>query len=200
MTSGEFKDSFLDYFKGKLKPRLLAEDFWTKAFFAPGINLEIDNDFSNSLSKAVDLLAADLITEKYPSNVEVEGNWSSWSTQQRCLLLEKLITHYSEKKEGEKSLSEMLLRLDAVFHLSECTNAEIKFRWHTLCLQSHADFIVPHTVNFLSEQGRMKYVRPLYRLLVKVDPETAKKTFRENENAYHPIARKMIDVDLRKCS
>jgi hypothetical protein len=26
-----------------------------------------------------------------------------------------------------------------------------------------ADFIVPHVVSFLKEQGRMKFVRPLYR-------------------------------------
>lgn len=52
------------------------------------------------------------------------------------------------------------------------------------------------TVEFLRDQGRMKYLRPLYRALVKKNRELAVQTFRETQSGYHPIAAKMVAVDL----
>jgi len=45
-------------------------------------------------------------------------------------------------------------------------------------------------------KGRMKYCRPVFRLLHKQAPELAKKTFEAHQDFYHPIARKMIARDL----
>ena len=45
-------------------------------------------------------------------------------------------------------------------------------------------------------KGRMKYCRPVFRLLHKQTPELAKKTFEAHQDFYHPIARKMIARDL----
>ena len=61
----------------------------------------------------------------------------------------------------------MLRRMDREYKLSESRNAEIRFRWQRLCLRvgEGADWIVPHVVAFLKEQGRMKFVRPLFREL-----------------------------------
>lgn len=38
-------------------------------------------------------------------------------------------------------------------------------RWQTLCLHSECPFILPYVVDFITSQGRMKFVRPLYRTL-----------------------------------
>jgi leukotriene-A4 hydrolase len=53
--------------------------------------------------------------------------------------------------------------------------------------------------DFLKEQGRMKYLRPLYRALFKskMGKDTALKTFEEARDGYHPIAAKMVASDLR---
>ena len=56
--------------------------------------------------------------------------------------------------------------------------------------------IIPLTVEFLKSQGRMKYLRPLYRALFKKRKEVALGTFREARSSYHPIAAKMVAVDL----
>ena len=42
------------------------------------------------------------------------------------------------------------------------------------------------------ETGRMKYLRPVYQELAKVDREIARKTFEEARETYHPIARSVI--------
>ncbi len=92
-----------------------------------------------------------------------------------------------------------------------------RFRWQTLCLQSEIPWIVPHVIDFLLSQGRMKFVRPLYRSLknarVGQNGSIARNTFQANSEKYkqlftilsidndtcryHPIARKMIAVDLK---
>ena len=43
----------------------------------------------------------------------------------------------------------------------------------------------------------MKYVRPGYRGLIKVDRDLAVTTFREHESFYHPICRAMVKKDLK---
>ena len=50
----------------------------------------------------------------------------------------------------------------------------------------------------MSSQGRMKYVRPLYRDLSKWPEkrEIAISIFKEWRDNYHPIAAKMLAVDL----
>lgn len=45
----------------------------------------------------------------------------------------------------------------------------------------------------------MKYVRPLYRALLrsKMGKQVALDTFKENRDGYHPIAQKMLAQDLK---
>ncbi len=59
--------------------------------------------------------------------------------------------------------------------------------------------ILGQTAEFLKEQGRMKYLRPLYRALFKskIGKELALKTFQEARAGYHPIAAKMVASDLK---
>lgn len=61
------------------------------------------------------------------------------------------------------------------------------------------DAVLDMTAAFLKEQGRMKYLRPLYRALYKssIGKETALKTFEEARQGYHPIAAKMVANDLK---
>ena len=58
--------------------------------------------------------------------------------------------------------------------------------------------VLPLTVQFLKEQGRMKFLRPLYRALYKskMGKEAALQTFKEAGGSYHPIAAKMVAADL----
>ena len=48
----------------------------------------------------------------------------------------------------------------------------------------------------LGQVGRMKYVRPLFRELNKVDRQLALDTFEKNREFYHPICRGMVAKDL----
>ena len=67
-----------------------------------------------------------------------------------------------------------------------------------LALKSNASFILPHVITFVTSQGRMKYVRPLYRALLEssIGSKQARETFEANKGMYHAIARKMITTDI----
>ncbi|KAK7688028.1 hypothetical protein QCA50_008398 [Cerrena zonata] len=45
-------------------------------------------------------------------------------------------------------------------------------------------------------KGRMKYCRPIFWLVHRVDPELAANTFKSAREHFHPIAQKMIERDI----
>ena len=67
------------------------------------------------------------------------------------------------------------------------------------CCLAEDEAVLPLTVQFLKEQGRMKFLRPLYKALFKskMGKETAVQTFKEARSSYHPIAAKMVAADLQ---
>jgi leukotriene-A4 hydrolase len=48
----------------------------------------------------------------------------------------------------------------------------------------------------LSQQGRMKFTRPLYRGLAAVDRARALAVFAENASSYHPVCARMVQKDF----
>lgn len=56
--------------------------------------------------------------------------------------------------------------------------------------------VLPLIISFLKEQGRMKYLRPLYQALAKSSEDIALQTYSEACKSYHPIAAKMVASDL----
>ena len=67
-----------------------------------------------------------------------------------------------------------------------------------LCIPAEDSAVYPGVVDMLSSQGRMKYLRPLYRALYrsKFGKQLALDTFKAAADKYHPIARKMVEADL----
>jgi hypothetical protein len=176
-------------------------------------------NFSNSHS-ANALILADQWIEWFRENVKSSwkggpGDMEGWGSQQKCVFLERLLVF--SKENGPFSI-EILERLDLAYGLTASGNSEIKFRWQMLCLESDAPWIVPHVISFVKSQGRMKFVRSLYRALHQsgVGAGIARSTFVENNemcvahslslihslilspllSSYHPIARKMVAQDL----
>lgn len=62
-------------------------------------------------------------------------------------------------------------------------------RFLTIGLRAKATETYQPAAELLGKIGRMKFVRPLFRLLEKADRELAVETFEKNRNFYHPICR-----------
>ena len=88
------------------------------------------------------------------------------------------------------------------YGLTKTRNSEVRLRWQRLCIALRAAFVVPECVDFVKAQGRMKYVRPIYRDLYAWEEQrpVAVATFKGWQENYHPIARKMLAQDLKIAS
>lgn len=175
VSSDEFKDFFMKYFEGN--PAIAAIK-WDEAFYTEGMP-KFTNNFDNQLGEAAVNLSNIWLqwAEKSHAPWGVgASDINGWSTQQKCVFLERLLDYSKEK--APLSLS-ILENLDLAYGFTTTNNSEIKFRWQSLCLRSNAPWIVDSCVEFITSQGRMKYVRPLYRALFQstVGKTAATKTF-----------------------
>ena len=188
MTSGEFKDCFVQFVHNnmldyKLVRKQVDKIDWEELFLTSGMPKYVP-DFSNSLSAAAEQLAKNWIASAETGSAvnasldDIKG----WSSQQICLFLEALLNHTQDDAPYPFSIS-FLEALDQAYGLNARKNSEIMLRWHSLCLRSDAEWVVPHVVQFITSQGRMKFVRPLYRALKtsKVGGKLADKVFGENK-------------------
>lgn len=53
--------------------------------------------------------------------------------------------------------------LGAAYNINNSRNTEIIYRWLRLCIRSEDKTKLNDVFTFLNNQGRMKYVRPIYR-------------------------------------
>lgn len=97
-----------------------------------------------------------------------------------------------------------LKHLAVVYDLSETTNAEIRLRFYEVVLSdgesSAATHFAPEAAKWVVGgdgtgviKGRMKFCRPVFKAVAKVDKKLAVKTFDGSKTAFHPIARKLIE-------
>jgi leukotriene-A4 hydrolase len=76
---------------------------------------------------------------------------------------------------------------------------QVRCAWLLLCINAEDEAALPDALTFAAEQGRMKYVRPLYKALFKskMGKQAAVQQFERKSAMYHPIARKMVAHDLQ---
>ena len=86
--------------------------------------------------------------------------------------------------------------MDSVYAFSSSKNAEIISRFFIVAMKGKWEKCYPAVAEFLGSVGRMKFVRPGYRALNKVDRDLALKTFKQHEMFYHPICRALVKKDL----
>ncbi len=56
-----------------------------------------------------------------------------------------------------------LEKMEELYHFNSVKNSEIRFRWLRLNLRAKIETSVSKALEFVTEQGRMKFVRPIYR-------------------------------------
>lgn len=172
---------------------------WMELFCTPGMPKHVP-DYSNSLSEKALQLAQHWIAHRDSDDsvAYTSSDMQGWSSQQMQIFLETFANF--ALPEGTSFSHRFLLQLDEAYHFSASRNAEIMFRWQSLCLRSNMAYIVPFVKDFITSQGRMKFVRPLYRALATstVGKGLAMQVFQEHKHIYHPICRKMVEVDLIK--
>jgi leukotriene A-4 hydrolase/aminopeptidase len=115
---------------------------------------------------------------------------ADWSTQEWLHFLTVL---------PEKLTPARMKELDDELALTRRTNAEVLFQWLLLSVRHRYEPAYPRLAEFLSAQGRRKFLKPLYEELVKTPEgkERARRIYRQARPTYHPIAAATIDALLK---
>nr|2XQ0_A Chain A, LEUKOTRIENE A-4 HYDROLASE [Saccharomyces cerevisiae] len=76
-------------------------------------------------------------------------------------------------------------------------NAEVVFKMFKFQIFAKLQEEYKHLADWLGTVGRMKFVRPGYRLLNSVDRRLALATFDKFKDTYHPICKALVKQDLK---
>ncbi|EER36472.1 leukotriene A4 hydrolase [Histoplasma capsulatum H143] len=189
LDSYEFKSSILSFFSSDSEGHALLTSLdWDKWFYSPG--LPPKPDFDTSLVDVVYALAQKWRTASEsgfsPSAVDVNGLVANQLVVflEQVLVFEKPLSAEQSKLMGDK------------YGLAKSENAEVLNMYFQVGLKAGDKSVIEPTAAFLSSIGRMKYVRPLYRALEKLDRNIAIEVFEKNQGFYHPICRGLVQKDL----
>jgi len=85
--------------------------------------------------------------------------------------------------------------LDRTFALNDRKNAEVLAAWLRIALAQQYDAAVPAAERFLTSQGRMKFLEPLYKALLESDwgRPIARRIYAIGRPLYHPASRATVD-------
>ena len=189
LTSNDFKAFFLNFFTNVSNTAQIDWEGWFRGTGMP----PVDNKFDDALARDVMKLVRSWIDSRGTNSKSADIK--DWIAMQTMFFLD-LLQHPDAKAINQSP--EMLGKMDVIYGFTQSGNAEIRFRWQVLCLRAGVREIVPHVVKLATEQGRMKFTRPLYRELYKTEfgKEVAVETFKNHQQFYHPICAKMVARDL----
>jgi len=188
----QFKEYFLDYFKHPyFKDLDLSNIDWETWFHAPGMP-PYTPAFDTSLAQPCsDLKNKWLEWKSGPSPFGPE-DLANFTSGQKIEFLAQLV-------ELEPSLSASAVgAMEEAYGLAACNNSEIKFRWIRLGLRARYEPAVDLAVQMVTEQGRMKFLSPIYRDMYAWEEkrQVALDTYNKVKNTYMHVARDGLEKIL----
>lgn len=96
--------------------------------------------------------------------------------------------------------AEKLADLDRAFGLSKQGNSEILFAWLQMAVRNRYEPALPALEQFLTTQGRRKFVRPLYAALMAQGEwgrAHAVRIYRIARPGYHPVTTNSVDAIVK---
>lgn len=193
VDSYEFKATLFEFFAPDADAsKKLNEVDWDTWFYAPGFppkpnfNTELADECYELAKKWEDL-------NKGSSSFQPDSkDISHFTANQSVVFLEALQSLSSPLS------TDLVGLMGQTYAYATSKNVELVSRYLTLGLQAKDRRVYAPTAKLLGEVGRMKFVRPLYRGLLKCDADLATATFEKNKDFYHPICRGMIEKLLEK--
>ncbi|NXY02312.1 LKHA4 hydrolase, partial [Pteruthius melanotis] len=191
IVTEDWKNFLYSYFKDKVD--VLDKVDWNSWFHAPGMP-PVKPRYDMTLSNACVALSQRWIQAK-ESDL---GSFSSadlkeMSSHQLIEFLALLLL------EAPLPLSHVQ-RMQEVYDFNAKNNSEIRFRWLRLCIRSKWEEAIPLALKMATDQGRMKFTRPLFRDLYSFDKsrDLAVKTFLEHRASMHPVTSMLVGKDLKQ--
>lgn len=191
ITSQKFRSFFESHFKKD--PKVMSFD-WDTWLNKPGMPAK--PDFDRTLSAACESLADSWMDVEGDASKVPKADITKWNTSQKICFLDAVLAKCSDRDQP-LSLETVNFMKDA-YKMHETHNSEVLHRFCMISVAAGDATIIPVVVRFITTQGRMKFVRPLYRAMFasKMAKDVAVKTFVEHRDFYHPVCAKMLAKDL----
>jgi len=116
-----------------------------------------------------------------------------------------LVVVFLEKLQSYLPLpSDLIFHLATLYRVSTTFNAEIRLRFYGLAFKDPSSaaakkFALPAVKWVIGEdetgviKGRMKFCRPVFRDVFKINQDLALRKFMDAKMSFHPIARRLIE-------
>jgi len=195
ISADQMREHFLDHFKDAQFKEKIDWDVWFN-----GINLppyDPTSDLDQTLYNKSRSLATVWKDKKGEGASEKD---LSWDAAQTMAFLDNLINTALPLE------SEVLSKIEGLYHLSDSNNPEIVYRWFIIWLSSNAlsDHVRERLEQFLSRNGRGIYLRPIYSKLIAlseshpqvITSEKVKQIYTSNRPFYHAVIRNSFDATL----
>ncbi|XP_061085836.1 leukotriene A-4 hydrolase [Conger conger] len=190
VTTEEWKSYLFTYFKDKVD--MLNKVDWTGWMNTPGMP-PVTTQYDTTLADACIALCKRWVQAKEAGLAGfTEADIKPLSSHQRIEFLALLL------QEKPLPLSHVK-RMEEVYSLNSVKNAEIRFRWLRVCVRAKWEESVPLALGMATEQGRMKFTRPLFRRVISADkvPDLAVSTFLQHRGGMHPVTSTLVAKDLQ---
>ena len=183
-TAGFVADLRANLIKGDPKlEAAIGVDQWVYGVGLPANAVHV----TSAAFPAVDALAAGY-AKGGPAPV---AKWTAWSTPERTRFIDSLPRALTKER---------LAALDKAFGLSAQGNSEIRFAWLELAVANRYDPAIPSLEAFLTDQGRRKFVAPLFKdLMAQGDwgQPIAKRIYAKTRPLYHAVTRQTVDTIVK---
>uniref|UniRef100_A0A3Q0RB53 Leukotriene A(4) hydrolase n=1 Tax=Amphilophus citrinellus TaxID=61819 RepID=A0A3Q0RB53_AMPCI len=190
VTTDEWKNYLFTYFKDKVD--ILNKVDWNAWMFTPGMP-PVKPQYDTTLADACIALSQRWLQAKDQDlNSFKESDVKSLSSHQVIEFLSLLLHEDPLPLTHVKKMQE-------VYDLNTCMNAEIRFRWLRLCVRSRWEEAVPMALKMATEQGRMKFTRPLFREVFNFEKfgDEAVRVFLAHRTEMHPVTSGLVSKDLK---
>lgn len=185
-----WKDYLYKYFADKVE--LLNSVDWDTWLYKPGMPPVIPDYDRTLINVSIDLAKRWIQWDESTVSPFVKIDIESLSPGQKVAFLTEL-----HKSSAVLSLEKIQVMADT-YQLDSVKNSEIRFVWLRLCIKSRWQPKVSDALKFVTEQGRMKFVRPIFRDLYNW-PEMRQRAIDEylsKKNKMMYVTAHMVAKDL----
>jgi len=161
-----FREMFVEYFAQNGKGSQIAKIEWNTWLYATGYP---------AYQPKYDHTLVDVSSE-------LKRKWLNWIPERELcpfsasdldrftLRSYQLLEFLAQINEDENPLGLTKIEtLDRLYQLSGIQNSEIKFLWIKICIREKYGAIIPKALEFISQQGRLKFIIPIYKSLFTWD-------------------------------
>jgi len=187
IDSDQFKAFFLEKFSGVEAVKEIDWDTW---LHKPGMPI-YKPKFDDSLARACWDLAAAWQGWDPSTPANFEQDYNAFSAKQKSEFFWTLMKDNGLSHPKLEAMAKM-------YKMDDCSNVEVEFKWIRLGLAAKWEKAVEPALRLATVQGRMKFVRPLYRDLYAWEEkrQQAIDTFKAHRTQYMQMCADMVAKDL----